>query len=49
MALYYTLVLRYGWTEPRTRVIEPFLHALPLMWGLCTAVIAIPLQLYNNA
>ena len=31
------------------RKLEPFLHTIPLLWGLGTATIGIPLRLYNNA
>jgi hypothetical protein len=49
LALYYTLVLRYGWSEERAVKLEPFMHFLPLLWGIATATISIPLRLFNNA
>lgn len=49
LATYYLLVLRFGWSESKVRRLEPFMHAIPFVWGLGTATIAIPLKLYNNA
>ena len=49
LAIYYTLVLRYDWSEAQVRKLEPYLHSVPLLWGLGTAIIGIPLKVYNPA
>lgn len=49
LAVYYTVVLRYNWNEERVRRLEPYLHTLPMLWGVGTGIIGIPLKLYNNA
>lgn len=49
MAIYYLLVLRYGWTERQIRPYEPLLQGFPPLWGIGTGCMAIVLRLYNNA
>lgn len=49
LSLYYLLTIRYGWKDQSIGRIEPFLHTIPLVWGIGTAVAGIPLQLFNNA
>ena len=51
LALYYLLVLRYGWNEAKLQQynVEPYLHGFPLIWATSTACLGIPLRLYNNA
>jgi len=49
LSLYYLLVIRYSWTDTSIRRIEPFLHGVPLFWGLATAIAGLPLTLFNSA
>lgn len=49
LAIYYTVVLRYDWSEERVRRLEPYLHSVPLLWGVGTGIIGISLKLYNPA
>jgi uncharacterized membrane protein len=49
LAIYYFLVIRKGWTEKEIRMLEPFMHSIPLLWGISTALIGIPLKLFNDA
>ena len=47
LSTYYLLVIRYGWPESRIVKVEPFLHAIPLVFGFATMIAGLPLQLYN--
>lgn len=49
LSTYYLLVIRYGWKEDRIRTIEPYLHLMPIFWGMGTAIAGLPLTLFNNA
>ena len=49
LSIFYLLVIRYGWREDQIRKIEPFLHALPVMWGLSTAIAGLSLTIFNSA
>lgn len=49
LALYFLLVIKYGWQESRIRQIEPFLHAIPLLWGLGTAATGLGMGVLGNA
>lgn len=49
LAIYYTVVLRYSWSETKVLKLEPYLHSVPLLWGVGTGIIGIPLKLYNPA
>jgi hypothetical protein len=49
LAIYYTLVIRYDWSEVQVRKVEPFMTSIPIMWGLGTGMVAIPLKLFNPA
>jgi hypothetical protein len=49
LTIYYVASIRWGWSQTKIRIqLEPFLHFLPMMLGIGTGLIAIPLQLYNN-
>lgn len=47
LSTYYLLVIRYGWSESRIVKIEPWLHAIPLVFGVATMIAGLFLQLYN--
>jgi hypothetical protein len=49
LSIYYLLVIRYGWTEEQMQRIEPFLHGVPLLWGLGTGVAGLFLTIFNSA
>lgn len=49
LSIYYLLLLFLGYNESQVRRIEPFMHLFPWAWGLCTGIMGIPLELYNNA
>ena len=49
LSFYYLLVIRYGWKDDRISRVEPFMHTIPILWGLWTAVAGLPLKLFNNA
>ena len=49
LSFYYLLVVRYGWREDKMKKIEWFLHGIPLLFGLGTAIVGLPLILYNPA
>lgn len=45
--VYFLLVIRYGW-KATVLFVEPFLHAIPLVWGFSTAIHAAVKGLYGN-
>ena len=49
LSIYYLLVIRYGWKEDQLRRIEPFLHGVPLLWGLGTGIAGLFLTIFNSA
>jgi hypothetical protein len=49
LSIYYLLVIRYGWKEEQLKRIEPFLHGVPLLWGLGTAIAGLFLTIFNSA
>jgi len=49
LSFYYLFVIRYGWKDFRMRKVEPFMHTIPVVWGLWTAIAGLPLTLFNNA
>jgi hypothetical protein len=49
LSIYYLLVIRYGWKEEQLKSIEPFLHGVPLLWGLGTAIAGLFLTIFNSA
>jgi hypothetical protein len=50
LALYFVLVVKFGWTEHQIRTtIEPYLHIIPICMALGTATASLVLGLYGNA
>mgnify|MGYP000313952378 CR=1 FL=1 len=49
LSVFYLLVIRYGWKEKRIRQVEPFLHAIPILWGLGTSIAGTCLTIFNSA
>jgi hypothetical protein len=49
LCLYYNLVIRHGWSERRLLKVEKYLHIVPTVIGLGTALAGVPLKLYNEA
>ena len=49
LSVHFLLVLRRGWTEADLRRIEPYLHAVPVLWSVGTAVAGWALGRYGNA
>ena len=49
LSIFYLLVIRYGWKDDRIRRLEPLFHCLSISWGLITAIVGLPLTLFNNA
>ena len=47
LSTYYLLVIRYGWLESRVVHVEPWLHAIPLVFGFATMIVGLCLKLYN--
>jgi len=49
LSIYYFLVIVWGWKTRDILKVEPYLLALPLVWGLGTAIAGLVLDLYNPA
>lgn len=49
LSVYYLLAIHYSYSETRFRFVEPLFHLGPLGWGFVTAIIGIPLKIFNNA
>jgi hypothetical protein len=49
LSIFYLLVIRYGWKEDQLKRIEPFLHGVPILWGLGTGIAGLCLTLFNSA
>jgi len=49
LSIYFLLVIRYGWKEARIQKMEPFLHAVPLLWGFGTSATALGMGVLGNA
>jgi len=49
LSFYYLLSIVYGWKQDRLGKVEPFLHGVPLVFGIVAAITNIPLKNYNNA
>jgi hypothetical protein len=52
LALFYLLTIKYGWSEWKLKhshykLVEPGLHAIPLILGWGVAIPGLPLNLYN--
>lgn len=49
LSAYYVIAIGFNWSPNRIRIrCEPLLHAAPLIIGLSTSIVALPLRLYNN-
>ncbi|KAL7455750.1 hypothetical protein ACHAWC_007284 [Mediolabrus comicus] len=49
MQVQYVLVIKYGWKDKRMRKLEPWLHLVPILFGLGTSIAGLVLKLYNPA
>lgn len=49
LSVYYLLAVHWAWGEERLRKVEPLFHLGPLGWGFTTAIIGLPLKIFNNA
>eukprot|EP00985_Skeletonema_marinoi_P014671 scaffold7473_cov141-Skeletonema_marinoi.AAC.11 len=51
LAVYYFLIIRYGWKNgnPKLKVAEKLLHAVPLLYATITAVIGSALDMYRSS
>jgi G protein-coupled glucose receptor regulating Gpa2 len=49
LALYFLLVVRYGWKEHQIQKIEPYLLVIPLLWGFGTSIAGLGLGIFGNA
>lgn len=47
LCVYFTLIIRKGWTEKQIQKYEPILHAIPLGIGWTMGITGLPLKLYN--
>jgi hypothetical protein len=47
LAYFYLMKIIYGWNDRKLLVIEPFLHAIPVLFALTTAIAGLVLKLYN--
>jgi len=48
LALYYLLMIRFGWKEDRIHKMEWLLHGLPISFAFVTAVTGLALDLYGS-
>jgi hypothetical protein len=48
LSTYYLLRIRYGWTPSRIARVEPWMHAIPLLFGLATMIASLTLNLFNS-
>jgi hypothetical protein len=48
LSIYYLLRIRSGWTPVQMRKIEPYLHLVPLVFGLSTMSASLALDLFNS-
>ena len=51
LAVYYFLIIRYGWKNqnPKLKIAEKLLHAIPLVYATITSVIGSALDMYRSA
>ena len=49
LSVYYLLAVHWSWGEARLRKVEYLFHLGPLGWGLTTALIGLPLKIFNSA
>jgi hypothetical protein len=45
--MYYLLIIKYGYHEHQFRTIEPYIHGTILILAVVSAMVPIPLDLYN--
>jgi hypothetical protein len=48
LSTYYLLRIRYGWTSSQISRVEPWMHAIPLIFGLATMIASLKLNLFNS-
>jgi hypothetical protein len=48
LSTYYLLRIRYGWTASQIARVEPWMHAIPLIFGLATMIASLKLNLFNS-
>ena len=48
LAIFFILSVLWGWSERRLKMVEHWLHILPLIVGWGTAIAGLPLNLYNS-
>jgi hypothetical protein len=48
LSTYYLLRIRYGWTTRQISRVEPWMHAIPLIFGLATMIASLALNLFNS-
>lgn len=49
LQLQYSLTINHGWSQKRIYKIEKWLHLVPILFGLSTAIAALVLKQYNAA
>lgn len=49
LSIYYLLAIRYGWKEPQFLRIEKYLHGVPILFSLVTAVTGLIMKRYASA
>jgi len=48
LSLYYLLTIKYNWPSSRIRIIEKWLHFIPMGYALLSSSIALGLNMYGN-
>jgi hypothetical protein len=48
LSTYYLLKIRYGWTSSQIACVEPWMHAIPLIFGIATMIASLKLNLFNS-
>ncbi|GFH50174.1 hypothetical protein CTEN210_06650 [Chaetoceros tenuissimus] len=49
LSLYYLLIIKYNWRQTKIANIEKYLHAVPLSWGIITAIIIVALNVTDDS
>lgn len=47
LGIYYLVTIRNSWAKPRVHRLEPWLHSVPLVFGISTMIAGLFLHLYN--
>jgi hypothetical protein len=47
LAVYYLLIIKYGYHENHFRTMEPYIHCTIIILAVVSAMVPIPLDLYN--